>query len=126
MKKIVKTAAAPEPLGPYNQAVFAGDTLFVSGTIGINPASGKIEATNIQDETRQIFRNLEAILKEAGLEFLNVVKASIFLMDMNDFHKVNEVYASVFVKDFPARETVQVSKLPGGANVEISIIAHKF
>jgi 2-iminobutanoate/2-iminopropanoate deaminase len=125
MKTIIKTFAAPAPIGPYSQAVLAGNILFVSGQIAINPATGKMVQTSISDEARQVMENLKAILEEAGLGFENVVKTSIFLMNIADFNAVNEVYGSFFTGDFPARETVQVAKLPKDANVEISIVAVK-
>jgi 2-iminobutanoate/2-iminopropanoate deaminase len=125
MKTIIKTFAAPAPIGPYSQAVLAGNTLFVSGQIAINPATGKMVQTSISDEAKQVMENLKAILEEAGLGFENVVKTSIFLMNIADFNAVNEVYGSFFAGDFPARETVQVAKLPKDANVEISIVAVK-
>ena len=125
MKTIIKTFAAPAPIGPYSQAVLAGNTLFVSDQIAINPATGKMVQTSIADEAKQVMENLKAILEEAGLGFENVVKTSIFLMNIADFNAVNEVYGSFFSGDFPARETVQVAKLPKDANVEISIVAVK-
>lgn len=125
MKTIIKTFAAPAPIGPYSQAVLAGNTLFVSGQIAINPATGKMVQTSISDEARQVMENLKAILEEAGLRFENVVKTSIFLINIADFNALNEVYGSFFTGDFPARETVQVAKLPKDANVEISIVAVK-
>lgn len=125
MKTIIKTFTAPAPIGPYSQAVLAGNILFVSGQIAINPATGKMVQTSISDEARQVMENLKAILEEAGLGFENVVKTSIFLMNIADFNAVNEVYGSFFTGDFPARETVQVAKLPKDANVEISIVAVK-
>lgn len=125
MKTIIKTFAAPAPIGPYSQAVLAGNILFVSGQIAINPATGKMVQTSISDEARQVMENLKAILEEAGFGFENVVKTSIFLMNIADFNAVNEVYGSFFTGDFPARETVQVAKLPKDANVEISIVAVK-
>ncbi|MFH0895480.1 MAG: Rid family detoxifying hydrolase [Bacteroidota bacterium] len=125
MKKIIHTQAAPVPLGPYSQAVKAGDFLFVSGQVGINPAVGKIDAENIQDETKQVFKNIEAILKEAGMELSDIIKATIFVTDLGDFSAVNEVYATFFKKDFPARETAQACKLPAGAKLEISVVAFK-
>ena len=121
----VKTGHAPEPIGPYNQAVLAGNTLYVSGQIAINPESGKLEQVNIFVETCRVLQNVEAILKEAGMGFENVVKSTIFILDMNDFAKVNEVYAEYFKNNHPARETVEVSALPKGVRVEISVIAVK-
>lgn len=125
MKKIIKTNNAPEPIGPYNQAIMAGDTLYVSGQIAIEPISGNLIDSSIEAETHQVMANLKAVLNEAGLDFLNVVKTTIFLSDMNSFVKVNEVYGQYFTKDFPARETVAVKTLPKNVNVEISAIAVK-
>lgn len=124
-KRIVYTENAPAPIGPYSQAVWAGDLLFVSGQIPINPKSGALVTQDIEAETRQVLDNVDAILKTAGLGFANVIKSTIFLKDMNDFAKVNEVYGSYFSSDFPARETVQVAKLPKDVNVEISVVAAK-
>ena len=125
MKKIIKTANAPAPIGPYNQAVMAGDTLYISGQIAINPASGNLVDSTIEEETHQVMANLKAVLNEAGFDFANVVKTSIFLSDMNSFGKVNEVYGQYFTDNFPARETVAVKTLPKNVNVEISAIAVK-
>ena len=122
-KQIVNTAAAPAPIGPYNQAVFAGDLLLISGQICLDPKTGELRNNNVQDETRQVMENLKAILSEAGLTFDNVIKSTIFLTDMHRFGEVNDVYGSYFKSDFPARETVQVSALPKFVNVEISMIA---
>ena len=122
-KKIINTPQAPAPIGPYNQSVLANGFLFISGQIAINPATGNIEANNISDETEQVMKNLEAILKEAGLDFSHVVKTTIFLSDMAHFATVNEVYAKYFSADHPARETVAVKGLPKAVNVEISMIA---
>ena len=124
-KKIITTAAAPAPIGPYNQAVLAGDTLFISGQVCIDPPTGELKNKDIQEETHQVMHNLKAILKEAGMNFSNVVKTSIFITDMNRFAEINEVYGKYFESDFPARETVQVSALPKFVNVEISMIAVK-
>jgi len=123
MKKIINTTNAPAPIGPYSQAVQAGNFLFISGQIAINPENGELNLTNIEEETHQVMRNLKAVLLEAGLTFDNVVKSSIFLSDMGTFAQVNEVYGQYFKSDFPARETVQVSVLPKNVNVEISVIA---
>lgn len=124
-KKIVYSTNAPKAIGPYSQAVWAGDMLFMSGQIALNPITGELVQENIQVETTQVMHNIEAILTEAGLTFSSVVKATIFLKSMDDFGAVNEVYASYFSADFPARETVQVAKLPKDVNVEISVIAVK-
>ncbi len=122
-KKIIKTDNAPAPIGPYNQAIFAGDTLYISGQIPIDPTSGELNNASLQDETHQCMKNLEAILQEAGLDFSNVIKSTIFITDMKRFAEINEVYGQYFTGDFPARETVQVAALPKFVNVEISMIA---
>jgi 2-iminobutanoate/2-iminopropanoate deaminase len=122
-KKIINTAQAPAPIGPYNQSVMANGFLFISGQIAINPANGEIEATTITEETEQVMKNLDAILVEAGMTFSEVVKTTIFLSDMAHFSTVNEVYAKFFQSEHPARETVAVKGLPKGVNVEISMIA---
>ena len=124
MKKIIKTNRAPKPIGPYNQAVIAGNYMFISGQIAINPENGELVTHNINDETSQVMENLRSILDEASLDFENVVKTTIFLSNMDDFSDVNKVYGSYLNNlTAPARETVQVSKLPAGVNVEISMIA---
>lgn len=124
MKKIIFTEKAPAPIGPYNQAVLSGNTLYASGQIAINPASGELITENINDETHQVMKNIAAILEAADMTFDNVVKASIFIMDMNNFAAINTVYGSYLnEKTAPARETVQVACLPKNVNVEISIIA---
>ena len=123
MKQIIKTNNAPAPIGPYSQAVQAGNFLFVSGQVAINPENGELNTGNIEEETHQVMRNLKAVLLEAGLTFDHVVKSTIFLSDMGTFAQVNEVYGQYFTADFPARETVQVSVLPKNVNVEISVIA---
>ncbi|KQR69691.1 RidA family protein [Pedobacter sp. Leaf176] len=123
MKKIITTTNAPAPIGPYSQAVQAGNFLFVSGQVAINPENGALNIDNIEEETHQVMRNLKAVLLEAGLTFDNVVKSTIFLSDMGTFAQVNEIYGQYFSSDFPARETVQVSVLPKNVNVEISVIA---
>ena len=122
-KEIVNTINAPAPIGPYNQATKANNTLFISGQIPADPATGEIINSSIEDETHMVMKNLKAILDEAGLGFDNVLKTSIFISDMDNFNKINTVYGSYFTSDFPARETVQVAKLPKGVNVEISMIA---
>ena len=122
-KKIINTAAAPSPIGPYSQAVQAGNMLFISGQIAINPATGSIDVTDIIAETHQTMHNLKAILEEAQMTFDNVIKTTIFLSDMALFAAVNEVYGKYFQGDFPARETVAVKGLPKNVNVEISVIA---
>ena len=126
MKKIIQTKDAPAPIGPYNQAVLSGNTLYISGQIAINPVSGELELTNIEDETEQVMRNLRAILGAAEMSFENVVKSSIFISDMNNFAKINAVYSKYFEEaTAPARETVEVANLPKFVNVEISMIAVK-
>jgi 2-iminobutanoate/2-iminopropanoate deaminase len=125
MKTIIQTSNAPDPIGPYSQAVLANDTLYVSGQIAINPQTGELVLSDIKSETIQVMENIKAILNAASISFENVVKTSIFLIDMNNFSMVNEVYGSYFNTNFPARETVQVSKLPKSVNVEISVIAIK-
>ncbi|MCS6935073.1 MAG: RidA family protein [Chitinophagales bacterium] len=122
-KKIIQTTDAPAAIGPYAQAVRAGDFLFVSGQIPINPADGQLIRSTITEETHQIMKNIGAILQAAGLRYENIVKTSIFLLNMDDFAAVNEVYASYFSGNYPARETVQVARLPKDARVEISVVA---
>ncbi len=124
-KIVIRTENAPAPIGPYNQAVLAGETLYISGQICMDPLSNELKNKNIQEETDQVMQNLEAILLAAGTGFNNVVKTTIFITDMNQFSAVNEVYGKFFDGDFPARETVQVSALPKFVNVEISMIAIK-
>ena len=124
MKKIIKTENAPMPIGPYNQAVIAGNYMFISGQIPLNPKNGELIIGEIKKETAQVMENLKAILSEASLTFENVVKTTIFLSSMDDFSSVNEIYGSYLNESTaPARETVEVSKLPVGVNVEISMIA---
>jgi 2-iminobutanoate/2-iminopropanoate deaminase len=122
-KKIINTKDAPAPIGPYNQAVQTGNMLFISGQIALDPIDGTLYQGDIRTETEKVMNNLKAILTAAGMDFSNVIKTSIFLMDMGQFAQVNEVYATYFTDNFPARETVQVSGLPKGVNVEISMIA---
>ncbi len=124
-KIIINTSNAPAPIGPYNQAVLVNDTLYISGQIPINPATGELNNATLQDETHQSMKNLQAILTEAGMDFSNVVKSTIFITDMNRFAEINEVYAQYFTNNPPARETVQVAALPKFVNVEISMIAVK-
>ena len=125
MKSFIITENAPAPIGPYNQAVMAGNTLYVSGQIALHPESGKLIDETIENETRQVLENLKAVLNASGLELSDVVKTSIFLSDMSSFAKVNEVYGTYFTQNFPARETVAVKTLPKNVNVEISAIAVK-
>jgi len=124
-KNIITTNNAPEPIGPYNQAVQVDNMLFISGQVCIDPATGQLKNKDLQEETHQVMHNLKAILYQAGMDFENVVKTTIFLTDMNKFSEMNEVYGKYFLKNFPARETVQVSALPKFVNVEISMIAVK-
>ena len=124
MKKIIFTEDAPAPIGPYNQAVLKGNTLYTSGQIAINPATGGLVTDTIESETEQVMQNMKAVLDAAGMTFENVVKTTIYIMDMNDFGKINTVYGAYFnEKTAPARETVQVACLPKNVNVEISMIA---
>ena len=122
-REIVFTDGAPAPIGPYSQAVSANGFLFVSGQIPLDPATGQMVQGSIAAETRQVMENVRAILKAANLDLPNVVKTSIFLTDMRDFAVLNEEYGKYFVKDPPARETVQVAGLPKGAHVELSVVA---
>lgn len=124
-KKVIRTDNAPAPIGPYNQAIQYGDMLYVSGQIAIDPQSGDLVQGSIQDETHMVMKNLKAVLNEAGMDFSNIIKSSIFIMDMGQFAQINEVYAQYFDENPPARETVQVAGLPKGVNVEISVIAGK-
>jgi 2-iminobutanoate/2-iminopropanoate deaminase len=125
LKSVVYSDKAPEPIGPYSQAIQAGNMLFVSGQIAIQKSSGKFIIGSIEEETIQVMTNLRDILTSAGMDFTNVVKSSIFLKDMNNFPKINEVYGRYFKENPPARETVEVSRLPKDVNVEISCIAVK-
>lgn len=124
-KKIIHTKNAPAPIGPYNQAVSFGNLLFISGQIALDPATGTLVQDDIKAETLQVMKNLEAILKEAEMDFTNILKTTIFLTDMQQFIAVNEVYGQYFQDAAPARETVQAAGLPKGVNVEISMIAGK-
>lgn len=126
MKKIINTENAPAPIGPYNQAIVAGNTLYTSGQIAINPKTNELVTDNIQDETKLVLDNLKAIVLEAGFKMTDVVKCTIFIADMNNFSAINEVYASYFTESHPARECVEVRRLPKDVNVEISAIAVKF
>ena len=127
MKKIIYTKKAPDPVGPYSQAIFVNSTLYISGQVAINPETGKIENSNIENETRQVMKNLEAILNEVGFDFKNVIKSSIFLINMSDFGKVNEIYGSYLSDETaPARETIAVKTLPKNVRVEISMLAIRY
>lgn len=126
MKKIIQTEAAPAPIGPYNQAVLAGNTLYLSGQIALNPSTGELVSGSIEAETEQVMQNLKAVLAAAGLGFEQVVKTSIFVKDMHQFAQINSVYGKYFDSESaPARETVEVANLPKFVNVEISMIAVK-
>ena len=126
MKKIIFTDKAPAPIGPYSQAVLVGNTLYTSGQIGLDPASMELVMETIEVETTQVMNNMKAVLEAADMDFSNVVKSTIFISDMNDFARINSIYASYFEEESaPARETVQVAKLPKNVNVEISMIAIK-
>jgi 2-iminobutanoate/2-iminopropanoate deaminase len=125
MKKIINTPNAPAPIGPYNQAVMTGDMLFISGQVALVPGTGDLANADLTEETNQVMKNLKAILTEAGMDFSQVVKTTIFLSDMSLFGAVNEIYGSYFTSDYPARETVAVKGLPKNVNVEISMIASK-
>jgi 2-iminobutanoate/2-iminopropanoate deaminase len=125
MSTIINTLNAPAPIGPYNQAVLAGNMLFVSGQIALYAQSGELVLTDINTETTKVLENIKAILTEAGLDFSHIIKTSIFLKDMGTFAQVNEIYGSYFTGNYPARETVQVAALPKNVNVEISVIAYK-
>jgi 2-iminobutanoate/2-iminopropanoate deaminase len=126
MKKIIITDKAPAPIGPYNQAVLIGDTLYTSGQIALNPATMELVLDTIEIETRQVMENMKAVLKAADMTFENVVKSTIFIMNMADFGSINGIYGKYFDEaTAPARETVQVAALPKGVNVEISMIAVK-
>ncbi len=125
MKKIISTPNAPKAIGPYSQAILVANTLYCSGQIAINPENGELITSDIIAETKQVMQNLEAILEEAEMTFKNVVKCSIFIKNMLQYTEINQVYANYFDRDFPARETVEVSILPKNVNVEISLIAVK-
>ena len=127
MKKIINTPDAPAPIGPYNQAVLAGSTLYTSGQIALNPTTGKLVIDSIKNETKQVMKNMKAVLAAADMTFANVVKATIFISNMEDFAKINAVYETYFNPETaPARETVEVAKLPKSVYVEISMIAVHF
>lgn len=123
-KEIINTDNAPAPIGPYSQAVRAGELLFISGQIALKPGTNELAIGDIQEETHQVMHNLKGILHAAGMDFSHVVKTTIFLANMNQFSEVNEVYGKYFDGDFPARETVQAGALPKYVNVEISMIAY--
>ncbi|MEI6123424.1 MAG: RidA family protein [Bacteroidota bacterium] len=123
MKKVINIPGAPKPIGPYSQALLINNLLYISGQIPIDPVSGQMVQGEITVHTKQVMQNIAALLAEAGMDFSNVVKTTIFIADMNDFVKVNEIYSSYFVSDFPARETVQAARLPRDSKIEISVIA---
>lgn len=125
MNTPINSPNAPAPIGPYSQAILSGNTLFVSGQIAIDPKTGQLVSSGIEHETHKVMANLSAILTEAGFDFSNVVKCSIFLKNFNDFAVVNEIYGTYFKSVPPARETVEVSRLPKDVNIEISCIAVK-
>ena len=122
-KEIINTNNAPAPIGPYNQAIKTGNYLFVSGQVALKPGTNDMANADIIEETHQVLQNLKSILQEAGMDFSNIVKTTIFLSDMELFGQVNEIYAKYFDGNFPARETVAVKGLPKNANVEISVVA---
>ncbi len=119
----IHTDRAPAALGPYSQAVKHGNTVYLSGQVGIDPATGKLNNTSLDVEAHQVMKNIGEVLKAAGISYSHIIKTSIFLLDMSRFAEINAIYGSYFEKPFPARETVQVSALPAGAQVEISVIA---
>ena len=125
MKKVINTKNAPKAIGPYSQAILSGNTLYCSGQIAINPDTGNLVIENIAAETNQVMKNILAVLKAAEMTFENVVKCSIFMIDMSDYSTVNQEYAKYFSENPPARDAVQVSVLPKNVNIEISIIAVK-
>ena len=125
MNKVINTADAPAPIGPYNQAIQAGNTIYVSGQIPLHPFTGELVTDNITSATHLVMENIGAILAAAKADFGDIVKSTIFLTNMADFTEVNEVYGSYFEDNFPARETVQVAALPKGVSVEISVVAVK-
>ena len=124
MKKIIHTKNAPSAIGPYNQEVLNDNILYTSGQIAIDPKNGTLKTSDIREETKQVMENLKAVLNEVGMDFSNVIKVTIFISDMNNYSKINEIYASYFdEKTAPARETVEVSRLPKSVHIEISMIA---
>ena len=125
MKQEINTPKAPAPIGPYSQGILSGNTLYMSGQIALNPETGELITENIEEETHQVMHNIQAVLIQAGITMDNIVKCSIFISDMNNFSEINQVYGSYFTGIAPARETVEVSRLPKDVNVEISVIAVK-
>ena len=124
-KKVISTEKAPAAIGPYSQAILSGNTLYCSGQISVNPETGELVLSSISEETHQVMKNISEVLKAAEMDFSNVVKCSIFMKEMGQYTAVNEVYASYFSENPPAREAVEVSELPKNVNVEISVIAVK-
>lgn len=124
-KSIINTPHAPSAIGPYSQAVWAGDILFTSGQIALNPSTGTMDDESITTETHRVMENIKALLEEANMTFDHIIKSTIFIKDMNYFSVINEIYASYLSQPFPARETVEVARLPKDARIEISIIAKK-
>ncbi len=122
-RTIIHTNDAPAPIGPYNQAIQAGNLVFVSGQVALDPLTGEMNNADLNAETHQVMKNVQAVLNAAGCDFSHIVKTTIFLSDMQLFTQVNEIYGSYFKSDYPARETVAVKGLPKNANVEISVIA---
>lgn len=125
MKTVVLSKDAPEPIGPYSQAIALGNLLFCSGQVAIDPKNNQVLTGDVKSQTEQVMKNIEAVLKAGGAGFQNVVKTTIFLTDMKDFATVNEIYGRYFPQNPPARSTVQVSGLPKGVNVEIEVLAHR-
>ena len=125
MKKVISTQKAPKAIGPYSQAILTGNTLYCSGQISINPTTGKLVLSSITEETQKVMKNILEVLKASGMVFSNVVKCSIFMKDMGQYSEINDVYASYYSENPPAREAVEVSVLPKNVNVEISVIAVK-
>jgi 2-iminobutanoate/2-iminopropanoate deaminase len=123
MKKSILTDRAPAPIGPYSQAIESGGFLFCSGQIAINPNTGQVLTGPVEEQAKQVMENIKAVLTEAGLDFENIVKTTIYLINMNDFNTVNEVYGTYFNADPPARSTIAVSALPKGVHVEIEVLA---
>ncbi|GMO58684.1 MAG: RidA family protein [Rickettsiales bacterium] len=123
-KSVVFTENAPAAIGPYSQAISSGDLLFISGQLGIDIATGNLGA-NIEEQTKNSLNNLKAVLQKEGLDFSNILKTTIFMTNLADFGKVNEIYATYFAQDFPARSTIQVAGLPKGGLIEIEVIASK-
>ena len=125
MKEIINTTNAPAAIGPYSQAVWAGDLLYTSGQVALIPESGEMDNKNLESETHRVMKNLSALLTEVNLGFEHVIKTSIFIKDMNDFAKINEIYASYLKQPYPARETIEVARLPKDARIEISLVAKR-